>query len=239
MKFPLFNLKFKSQLFSRYKTDLNDKMLLWDDIRTLQYITNHKNISEVIIHPVIAMFIELKYAKYELIFRMNFWTFVLLFVLPFSLFIFYNSENVSWQLYTLCIFGIISFIAKEIFQYKIARSSKNYLKDLTNKIDIPLLLLSIMLLIACVFDWSAEVQSMLEVIFIFVMIWDAMTMLPVAAIAKTLQIIKKVMKTFARVFCSFALILFAFAISFRILFGNDELDKIKISSENSTGDFKI
>lgn len=184
---------------------------------------------------MIALFIELKYAKYQLIFRLNFWTFVLFFVLPFSLFIFFNNEDVSWQLYSLCFFGIITFIAKEIFQYKIARSSRNYLKDLTNKIDIPLLLLSILLLVACMMEWSAEVQSLLEVVFIFITIWDAMTMLPVEAVARTLQIIKKVMKTFARVFCSFALILFAFAISFRILFGNDELDKIKIVSENSTG----
>jgi hypothetical protein len=196
----------------------------------------HKNISEVIIHPVIALFIELKYAKYQLIFRLNFWTFVLFFVLPFSLFIFFNNENVSWQLYSICFFGIVTFIAKELFQYKIARSSRNYLKDLTNKIDIPLLLLSILLLIACMLDWSAEVQSLLEVIFIFITIWDAMTMLPVEAVARTLQIIKKVMKTFARVFCSFALIIFAFAISFRILFGNDELDKVKIVTDNSTGE---
>lgn len=210
-------------------------MLLWDDDRTLQYIITHKNISEVIIHPIIALFIELKYAKYQLIFRMNFWTFVLFFVLPFSFFIFFNNENVSWQLYSICFFGIVTFIAKEIFQYKIARSSRNYLKDLTNKIDIPLLLLSILLLVACMLEWSPEVQSLLEVIFIFITIWDAMTMLPVEAVARTLQIIKKVMKTFARVFCSFALIIFAFAISFRILFGNDELDKVKIVSENSTG----
>lgn len=154
-------------------------MLLWDDDRTLEYIMTHKNISEVIIHPVIAAFIDLKYTKYQLIFRMNFWTFVFFFVLPFSLFIFYNNEEVSWQLYTICIFGIASFVAKEIFQYKIARTSKNYLQDLTNKIDIPLLLLSILLLFACILDWSAEVQSLIEVIFVFVMIWDAMTMLPV------------------------------------------------------------
>lgn len=156
-------------------------MLLWDDDRTLQYIATHKNISEVITHPVIAMFIELKYAKYQLIFRVNFWTFVLLFVLPFSLFIFFNSEQVSWQLYAICIVGVVSFIFKELFQYKIARSSRNYLKDLTNKIDIPLLLLSILLLVACMSGWSSEAQSLLEVLFIFVMIWDAMTMLPVSS----------------------------------------------------------
>lgn len=152
-------------------------MLLWDDDRTLKYIITNKNISNVIVHPVISSFIELKYVKYQLIFRLNFWTFFLFFVLPFSLFIY--SSKPSWQLYSGCIIGILTFIAKELFQYKIVRSSKNYLKDVTNKIDIPLLLLSIILLIASILDWSIELRSLLEVIFIFMMIWDAMTMLPV------------------------------------------------------------
>ena len=110
-----------------------------------------------------------------------------------------------------------------------------YLKDLTNKIDIPLLLLSILLLVSFMFSWSAEIQSLLEVIFIFVMIWDAMTMLPIEAVGRTLLIIKRVLRTFVKVFLSFALIIFAFAISFKILFGNDELDRVyKENVDNGT-----
>lgn len=215
--------------------DVTEKMLLWDDDRTLQYIIAHKNISSVIVHPVIAHFIELKYKKYQSIYRANFWIFVLLFVLPFSLFIFFNNEEVPWQLYALCIFSIFLFIAKEIIQYKLARSPHMYLKDLTNKIDIPLLLLSILLLVSFMWSWSPEIQSLLEVIFIFVMIWDAMTMLPIEAVGRTLLIIKRVLRTFVKVFLSFALIIFAFAISFKILFGSDELDRVyKQSDDNGT-----
>lgn len=110
-----------------------------------------------------------------------------------------------------------------------------YLKDLTNKIDIPLLLLSILLLVSFMWSWSPEIQSLLEVIFIFVMIWDAMTMLPIEAVGRTLLIIKRVLRTFVKVFLSFALIIFAFAISFKILFGSDELDRVyKQSDDNGT-----
>ena len=59
-------------------------------------------------------------------------------------------------------------------------------------------------------------------------------MLPVEAISRTLQIIKKVVRTFVRVFCSFALIIFAFGMALRLLFGNDDLDRIEIKSENET-----
>lgn len=129
----------------------------------------------------------------------------------------------------MCIAAIVAFIAKEIFQFQIARSPRNYLKDLTNKIDIPLVILSCVLLASFAFDWHAEIQALLEVLFIFVMTWDAMTMLPIEAVARTLQIIKKVIMTFVRVFCSFALIILAFAFSFRILFGSDGLERSSIT----------
>jgi Ion transport protein len=198
-------------------------MMLWDDDRTLQYILKHKNISSVISHPVVSTFIELKYSKYKMLFRINFWFFLFLFVIPFSLFIFYESNEISFKLYATCVLSIAAFSVKEFVQYRIAKSPMNYLKDLTNKIDIPLLFLSCFLLAAFAFDWSPEVQSLLEVFFIFVMTWDAMTMLPIEDVSRTLQIIKKVIMTFVKVFCSFALIILAFAFSFRILFGAENL----------------
>lgn len=204
----------------RTRLDLTEKMLLWDDDKALHYLVNNRNISSVIVHPVISIFIELKYIKYQSIFRANFWIFLLLFVLPFSLFVFVDNEKISWTLCTLCVFSITFFIAKELFQLKLAISPRHYLKDLTNKIDIPLLILSIFLLLSFALKWNIIMHSLLEVTFITVMIIDAMTMLPIEGFSRTLTIIKKVVKTFAKVFFSFGLIILAFIISFRILFGS-------------------
>ncbi|KAG5668848.1 hypothetical protein PVAND_016770 [Polypedilum vanderplanki] len=205
--------------------DVTEKMMLWDDDRTLQYLLEHKNISHIITHPVVSTFIELKYAKHKMIFRLNFWFFVFFFVLPFSLFVFFNDEKLPDGLFPMCILSIFLFAAKELFQFQIAKESRIYLRDLTNKIDIPLIILSIFLLVSYGLDWHPEIQALFEVIFIFVMTWDAMTMLPIEAVSRTLMIIKKVTMTFVRVFSSFALIILAFAFSFRIFFGSDYLEK--------------
>lgn len=202
--------------------------MLWDDDRTLKYILDHKAISGIISHPVVGAFIELKYAKHKMIFRLNFLVFLVLFALPFALFIFFDRDEIGWKLYSTCVNAIFLFTAKELFQFQIAQSPRTYLTDVTNQIDIPLLLLSIVLLTSFAFNWQAEIQALLEVLFIFLLTWDAMTMLPVEAVARTFQIIKKVIRTFVRIFCSFVLILLAFAFSFRILFGSDELEKVAI-----------
>lgn len=65
--------------------DENGKLLFSRSMRSLENILNNERLKTSITHPVLSTFINLKIRKYRLIFNLNFFIFMLFYMVPFFL----------------------------------------------------------------------------------------------------------------------------------------------------------
>ncbi|KAL7026859.1 hypothetical protein ACKWTF_005204 [Chironomus riparius] len=215
----------------RGPTDVTDKLLMLEDTMSLSYIRDHENLKNLIAHPVIETYINLKSHKYQRIFVYNFWAFVLLYIMPFIALISHNhgvnSDSVIWTVFMSNRFhyiGIIFLILRESFQCIISGSIISYLKQRSNIFDMILITLSIALSLCSNFksenivDISSSSMAFLEVALILFTTISATSLIPLAYVPINMQILKKVSLTFLNIFYTFAIILIAFSFSFCIMF---------------------
>lgn len=211
--------------------DVTDKLLMLEDTMSLAYIRDHENLKNLIAHPVIETYINLKSLKYHRIFVYNFWAFVLLYILPFVALISHNHNEISDSaMWTVLIsnrwhyIGIIFLILRESFQCIISGSVISYLKQRSNIFDMILITLSITLSV-CSYcksnkfvDISPSSMAFLEVALILFTTISATSLIPLSYVPINMQILKKVSLTFLNIFYTFAIILIAFSFSFCIMF---------------------
>lgn len=249
------------KMIVKSEKDVTDKLVMWDDTNSLEYLTGQENLKRLILHPVIETYINLKTLKYQRIFTWNFWGFVLLFIIPFTLLIMQNhmgtlqsinsdnstSEcfgNFSINCYAICdeiirhvhIIGLIYIFIREGFQLLISNTWKAYFFRISNIFDITLIFLSLTLSISTLSDsvgLKGGVTTSLEVAFILFTTISATSILPFAHVPINMQILKKVALTFLRIFYTFAIILIAFSFSFCIMF---EHDNKMMAESNGTED---
>lgn len=236
------------KIIVKSEKDVTDSMVMWDDTDSLEYLIGQENLKRLILHPVIETYINLKSLKYQRIFTWNFWAFVWLFIIPFTLLITQNhmctsiqstnttnsteqiSENCSFKdtwnsiIKHLHIIGLIYIFIREGFQLKISKSCKSYFLRLSNIFDITLIFLSLTLSISSLSEkvgLTGGIRTSLEVAFILFTTISATSILPFAHVPMNMQILKKVALTFLRIFYTFAIILIAFSFSFCIMFEED------------------
>lgn len=228
----------------RGPADVTDKLLMLEDTISLAYIRDHENLKNLIAHPVVETYINLKRFKYQRIFVYNFWAFVMLYILPFVSLISYNhsdsSNNAFWTAFMsnrLHYTGIIFLIVRESFQCIISDSIISYLKQRSNIFDMILIALSITLSVCSycksneIIDISSSSMAFLEVALILFTTISATSLIPLSYVPINMQILKKVSLTFLNIFYTFAIILIAFSFSFCIMF-EDPFKNGKNSTNN-------
>ncbi|XP_070506640.1 uncharacterized protein [Chironomus tepperi] len=230
------------------KSDIDKDILMLEDRNSLEYIKENENLKEFIAHPVVETYINLKSFKYQRIFVFNFWIFVILYILPFLLLIarsHLNGNETLIKIYDLFYldkwhyFGITFLICRETFQCYTSDSYTDYFKQLSNKLDVALIILSILMSVCTSYkdeiDKEGNLRYLEASLILFITI-NATTSLPSAYVPLNMQILKRVALTFLGLFNTFAIILIAFTLSFFIIFEGELNEKLKNKTETKCCD---
>lgn len=220
----------------RSAEDIDYKLIMWEDVEALEYIKESPFLKDLIDHPVISTYIELKTLKHRPIYILNLTLFLLLFVVFFPAFILIDhsikADERSGRFYLLaglCVLSLVILISREVFQFKfVERDWKEYFKKVTNWLESGLILVSITNLF-CIFLKNNPVVAKyclpISTIFnIFLIIITFLTMLlPFSGIAIFLMMVKRIGKTLLSFLIFLVMIFAAFIMSFYVLFSKEAL----------------
>lgn len=209
---------------------IDDNLVFREDTDDLEFIMKSESFKQFLIHPSVSTYIELKTLKFRNIFLLNFWLFIVLFVIPFNALIFFSDTSSGWHGLTkfLCLISIIFLFIREGLEcFLFDASPQNYLRWHTNWVDITLLAVSILML-GMVYSnsnqiFGYEILPFLSVIIILLSAAFSMTMLPYQTMRLHLIMLAKACSSFLKFFLTFSLIFLAFTLAFCVIFKNQTL----------------
>lgn len=231
------------------KGDIDNQMLFWEYNASLNFIAKSETLKELVLHPVVATYINLKSYKYQKVYEMNFILFFFLYMLPFGFLITYHSfDNLNKTfsmvflrtLEILCVCSTSLLTVRETFQMVwVSKSWKDYFKSRSNQLELLMIVLSWILLFAIFYlnvDEHIEYFSFLSTLFIITSTVVLLTMLPFKSMPIYMMLLKQVARTFLQFFLFFFFILFAFSISFCVIFRPRNVASISdiLSNSNET-----
>lgn len=232
------------------KCDMTDVLWFQEDLRSLEFIEKNESSMNILSHPIIKTYIDIKRLKYHRIFKYNFFMFVIFFLIPILnlLAIKYKFEEKSRCLYceyltAYWMFGIFYIIIREVFQLLSSKSIFGYFKS--NLLDLTLIGFSIDLALSYKpenYYASYEYISKVLVLVLSALVFTSDN--PNIKYPLYLHIFKKVGLTFISIVSSFIMVLIAFSYSFYVIFdaetwesvftNNDYIDYTYIIQVNST-----
>lgn len=239
-KFLLHSFTTKYQV--RCSQDVDQKLMLWEDTNSLEYIYKDENLKEFITHPTIATYIDLKMHKFQSIYWWNFWLFALLFSLPFGVLVtlYFRGSSFGWiaMFSIFCAISLAAMIGREIFQLRVIDEHwKKYVRKGSNILEFFLIVSAIVTLGAIAFesnrnDWVVFIK-VFSVMTMLLFTFDLLATLRNASMPFYFIMLKKVAITFIKFFFAFLVILVAFTVSFWVFFGVDSNEqKETISHDN-------
>lgn len=194
-------------------------------------ILNNRCMKNNITHPVLSTIINLKALKYRRLNALNFWFFIVIFMLPFYVLLSNQNEMNTWWIwctYFLCIIGTCSLIIRECIQI-IITEFKEYFTILSNYVEVALIMLSVLLLIMIPQGDDSNLTTYSSALLVLLATIEVLTFLPYPSMAIYMFMFKNVAVTFWKFLLIFFLIIFAFAFSFCIVMK----PVTTINSENS------
>ncbi|CAO1407466.1 unnamed protein product [Diamesa serratosioi] len=227
--------------------DRNEKLLFSPGMKSLENILNNDRLRNLITHPVLSTFINLKTKKFQLIVNTNFNIFLFGYLIPFFQF---TTLSVIIQLYEtvfefiseittikegdlagyyffftfcLCFFSTVFLTCRETAQlFWICESKKIYLKNRSNQFQILLITLSWIYMIAT-FSVTKESESQQYIVFPSALIIifgtiELLLILPYPSMSIYMTMLQQVAKTFIKFFTIFILVIIAFTFSFCVAF---------------------
>lgn len=230
------------------KDDVDNLMLFHEWNESLKFILENEALHDLILHPIVSTYINLKSYKYQRIYELNFVLFFFLYLLPFGLLITYHSFdniNETFSAYFLRILEIICTCSTSLLTIRefgqmvwVSKSLKDYFWQKTNQLELAMIFLSWTLLLGIFWldlDEHSEAFSFVSTLFIILSTTELLTMLPFKSMPIYMMMLKTVAATFLRFFCFFVFILFSFSISFCVIFrpknGKSISDSLKPSNE--------
>jgi transient receptor potential cation channel subfamily A member 1 len=194
----------------------------------IEFISEAPNLQPLIVHPVIASFMFLKWFQLSNIFYLNLLLFsvntissclffMIVYVEPDQ-----TSDDSMWKLIlkTTTIFSFLIFLLKEVGQ--LLSSPKAYLGSAENYFEIGLLCLMGMALFTPLGDGHDQFRRVITSIFIMGIAFEWTLMfsaLPMFTVTNYIVMLKKVAVNFLRMLAFYSVILIAFALSFYTLMG--------------------
>lgn len=227
----------------------------------LMYISQVSELRPLLSHPVLTSFIHLKwlaikrYYKVNLAFYIGFWALLTAYtVLTFEIgiqnsnfsltqdnvteFSTYNipyANDTAVCLWVLVLGFLIALIFRELFQLVSAPFS--YLTSVENWLEICLFSLTSVLLLC---DMPAmPIRNQISAV-VILLSWGELILLVGRhpALATNLEMFKRVTKTFLRFLVWYSILIFAFALSFYMMFRNDLNTDNKLFNDPKTATFK-
>jgi hypothetical protein len=125
----------------RTPEDVNNMLMFWESTLSMRFIQENRCLNDLVTHPVISTYIDLKTYKHKRVLYYGFALFVLLAVLPFAIYIANKFNNWHDSLNLLLLIPIHALIAREMFQFKfIEKNWQNYSNNMSNQAELLLIL---------------------------------------------------------------------------------------------------
>lgn len=227
----------------------------------LLYISEVPELRPLLSHPVLTSFIHLKwlaikrYYKVNLAFYIGFWALLTAYTLltfeigihnsnlsltqdnvtEFSTYKIPFSNDTAVYLWVMVLGFLIALIFRELFQF--VSSPLSYVTSVENWLEICLFVLTSILLL-CEMP-TMSIRNQISAI-IILLSWGELILLVGRhpALATNLEMFKRVTKTFLRFLVWYSILIFAFALSFYMMFRNDLNTDNKIFNNPETATFK-
>jgi len=196
------------------------------EMKVLKELSNHQKFHEIFQHPLVELYLTLKWNKAKLFFYCNLIMLTVLMIAMIVYMIWYHSipsssqRQMSYTLQSLryiCRLGVVYVIIRESFQFLL--NFKGHL-GLINLMELALVWFGIEAFFKTE-PVDTEMRKMRHVILILLCTFELLNILsktPWASLSTYIAILKKVFWTFMRVLILYSIVIIAFAISFHILF---------------------
>lgn len=227
----------------------------------LLYISEAPELRPLLSHPVLTSFIHLKwlaikrYYQVNLAFYIGFWALLTAYtVFTFEIGVQNSNFSLTQANVTefstnsipfandtavclwVIVFGfLIALIFRELFQF--ISSPRSYLTSVENWLEICLFVLTSVLLLC---DMSTmQIRNQISAV-VVLLSWGELILLVGRhpALATNLEMFKRVTKTFLRFLVWYSILIFAFALSFYMMFRNDLNTDNKLFNDPKTATFK-
>lgn len=203
-----------------------------DEMTAIEYISKSKDLRHLMMHPLIASFLSLKWNRLALFFYINFFLCTLFAVTTISyILLYYNHDEPSSvkDLLRIIMFLLTIYIAiREMYQFTFSPCA--YLKGLENYLECSLVVLVMLILFDVCSDDLRHTFAATTILLIAIEIFLLAGALPFWSFCTHYVMLKTVTWSFLKSLSLYAIILIAFSLSFFTLL-NEPL-KEKTAQEN-------
>lgn len=187
-----------------------------NEMSAIEYISKSNDLKQLMMHPLIASFLSLKWNRLALFFYVNFLlcAFFALITVTYIL-MFYNDHNASTtkEVMRVIIFLLTIYIgAREMYQFTFAPMS--YLKSLENYLECTLVVLVMLILFDVCSDSWRRIFAATSILLIAIEIFLLAGSLPFWSFCTHYVMLKTVTWSFLKSLSLYAIILLAFSLSF-------------------------
>lgn len=197
-----------------------------EDSFALQYIVDHQNFKDLILHPVIVAYINLKNYRFKRIYEYNFW----IYVLQLIIFAFYVTcdEDSGWRFllaFLTFIPGLLYMSVREFLQLKYI-NKLNYRKHFSSFSNVcEILLIFLLPITVLIVSHEAKFYPYFIAFILLLMVNILVTVFPYNFMYFHMRLLKKAALTFVKFFFTFFSILCVYALIFMIIFKKSTFEK--------------
>ncbi|KAG5667761.1 hypothetical protein PVAND_015731 [Polypedilum vanderplanki] len=224
----------KSKISKSSETDTNIDNSSYRRMKTIEFIARKSKMcgKEILLHPVIETYVNLKSYIYYGISQWNYLAFIFLFLIPFIPLLIYNHKykgkdeywnSIGWE--KAHYVGIIYLIFREFFQLILEENSLDYYKHKSNQTEWLLIFTSISLSVVSSNFYHHPLIIFLEILFIMMTTISATTLNFLTKDPVYVKSLKKVSLIFLKILHVFIVILWGLAFCIYIVLGDNDNEK--------------
>lgn len=207
-----------------------------DEMSAIEYMSKSNELRQLIMHPLIASFLSLKWTRLALFFYINFVLCALFAVTTVTyIIVYYNYDEPSSikDLMRIVMFALTIYIAvREMYQFTF--SPFHYIKGLENYLECSLVVLVMLILFdVCSESWRRTFAAN-AILLIAIEIFLLAGSLPFWSFCTHYVMLKTVTWSFLKSLSLYAIILLAFSLSFFTLLHEPSKDAIKKAPNDNT-----
>ena len=225
--------------------DSSDKDGYFKEISSLKRISDNEELRSLVNHPVLSSFLFLKWSKLSFLFYTNlalFSTFMVAFIIYIVLCQYLpkmqREENLIFIFFEKTSFvSIWLLMVREFFQCVL--SYKHYVKSLMNWFEILLIILAWVVFLN-ISRFSNENQRTMRAVLILFAAFEFLQIvgtLPFLSVSTHMVILKRVSITFFKSIALYSILLLSFGLSFFMLFGESQTEKLNNEDEEAENKF--
>lgn len=209
-----------------------------DELTAIEYISKSNELKQLMMHPLIASFLSLKWNRLALFFYINFFLCAVFAVITVSyILLYYNYDEPSTikDFMRIIMFLLTIYIAvREMYQFTFSPCA--YLKGLENYLECSLVVLIMLILFdVCSDDWR-RIFAAASILLISIEIFLLAGSLPFWSFCTHFVMLKTVTWSFLKSFSLYSIIFLAFALSFFTLLHEPLKEKSTREKGKTTGD---